>query len=372
MADIIYTITLQDIGIKAFTMPMGFWPDVEIHCWGAGGGSGRGGAKGGGGGYAKTTANIYEGDEVSLQIGQPGTNGSYPTGGKGGVDNSYRLFRGGNSSDAYDEDADAGAGGGGGGASWVAVNDAYVCVANGGTGTTTAFTAGSVVFAGASGVYSQSNANFFWDNTNARLGIGTATPGAPLSFGTTIGSAGTPNKIRLYESGTNLYGLNVSTGQLEIIAGTSGSIVSYTNGAERMRIDSSGIVTGTAGNLMLVSSTALATTSGTSKDFTSIPSWVKRITVMFNAVSLSGTANLLIQIGTGGTPTTSGYSSTSSYALASGSASGGVSSTAGYIMYISTASYIFSGHIVLTNVSGNIWVSSGLISNVTTTPYTGQ
>jgi hypothetical protein len=53
-------------------------------------------------------------------------------------------------------------------------------VANGGTGTATAFTAGSVVFAGASGVYSQDNANLFWDNANDRLGIGTATPSVPL------------------------------------------------------------------------------------------------------------------------------------------------------------------------------------------------
>ena len=49
-------------------------------------------------------------------------------------------------------------------------------VANGGTGTSTAFTAGSVVFAGASGVYTQDNANIFFDNTNKRLGIGTAAP----------------------------------------------------------------------------------------------------------------------------------------------------------------------------------------------------
>lgn len=53
-------------------------------------------------------------------------------------------------------------------------------VGNGGTGTTTAFTAGSVVFAGASGVYSQDNANFFWDDTNNRLGLGITTPTCTL------------------------------------------------------------------------------------------------------------------------------------------------------------------------------------------------
>lgn len=46
----------------------------------------------------------------------------------------------------------------------------------GGTGTNTVFTQGSIPFIGASGVYSQNNANFFWDNTNLRLGIGTAAP----------------------------------------------------------------------------------------------------------------------------------------------------------------------------------------------------
>lgn len=53
-------------------------------------------------------------------------------------------------------------------------------VGYGGTGTSTAFTAGSVVFAGASGVYSQDNANLFWDDANNRLGIGIATPQASL------------------------------------------------------------------------------------------------------------------------------------------------------------------------------------------------
>jgi hypothetical protein len=53
---------------------------------------------------------------------------------------------------------------------------------SGGTGSSTAFTTGSVVFAGASGTYTEDNANFFWDDTNNRLGIGTASPTAPLSI----------------------------------------------------------------------------------------------------------------------------------------------------------------------------------------------
>lgn len=46
----------------------------------------------------------------------------------------------------------------------------------GGTGTTTIFSAGSLVFSGANGIYKQDNSNLFWDDSNDRLGIGTATP----------------------------------------------------------------------------------------------------------------------------------------------------------------------------------------------------
>ena len=45
------------------------------------------------------------------------------------------------------------------------------------------FTTGSIIFQGASGL-DQDNANFFWDDTDNRLGIGTASPRAPLDIGT--------------------------------------------------------------------------------------------------------------------------------------------------------------------------------------------
>jgi len=78
----------------------------------------------------------------------------------------------------------------------------------------------------------------------------------------------------------------------------------------------------------IVRATDVASTSGTSIDFTSIPSWVKRVTVMFNGVSTSGANNLLIQIGAGSVETT-GYVSTGAYAGPTNSA-GGTTSTAGY------------------------------------------
>ena len=68
------------------------------------------------------------------------------------------------------------------GSSWKGLGDAsgLLAVTAGGTGTGTAFTPSSVVFAGASGVYSQDNANFFWNPTSKRLGLGTATPATNL------------------------------------------------------------------------------------------------------------------------------------------------------------------------------------------------
>jgi hypothetical protein len=66
--------------------------------------------------------------------------------------------------------------------------------------------------------------------------------------------------------------------------------------------------TSAAGAYPLTSGTAVASTSGTSIDFTSIPSWVKRVTVILNGVSTNGSSPVQIQIGSGSV-TTSGYSS---------------------------------------------------------------
>ena len=62
----------------------------------------------------------------------------------------------------------------------------------------------------------------------------------------------------------------------------------------------------------LQTGTAVASTSGTSITFTGIPSWAKRISVMFNQVSGSGSSNYLVRIGSGSVQST-GYLSASAY-----------------------------------------------------------
>jgi len=59
-------------------------------------------------------------------------------------------------------------------------NGTLIGVGYGGTGTSTTFPAGSVVFSGGSGVYTQDNANLFWDDSTKRLGIGTRNPSGRL------------------------------------------------------------------------------------------------------------------------------------------------------------------------------------------------
>lgn len=109
--------------------------------------------------------------------------------------------------------------------------------------------------------------------------------------------------------------------------------------------------------------TAVASTSGTSVDFTGIPAWVKRITVMFNGVSTNGTSSFLIQLGTSSGVTTSGY--LGQCTNTSGAAS--TNFTSGFIFNISVAAAgVFAGNMTICNFSGNIWSETS-----TSMPTTG-
>jgi hypothetical protein len=113
---------------------------------------------------------------------------------------------------------------------------------------------------------------------------------------------------------------------------------------------------------VLTAGTSVASTSGTSIDFTSIPSWVKRITVMFNGVSTNGISNLLLQIGAGSV-TTSGYVSCAGGAP-TGNAITGATSTAGYLITSFNAStYVVYGNCQINLLGSNTWIESGNITS---------
>jgi len=110
------------------------------------------------------------------------------------------------------------------------------------------------------------------------------------------------------------------------------------------------------------SGTSQASTSGTSVTFTGIPSWVKRVTVMFGGVSVSGTSSLRIQIGSGSV-TSSGYTGGTA-TIASASASSTTTGSAGFDLNSQSAVQTLTavGSVVLLNISGNQWIASGWIS----------
>jgi hypothetical protein len=138
-------------------------------------------------------------------------------------------------------------------------------------------------------------------------------------------------------------------------------------------IDGSAGVTTNTGAVYnsIQSATAQASTSGTSIDFTSIPSWVKRVTVMFAGVSLSGSSSFLIQLGTSSGVVTTGYvgggSRTSTVAIV------GAFFTAGFGYNNTTAATTYNGSTSITNVTANTWCASGVLGGNATEPvvFTG-
>jgi len=116
------------------------------------------------------------------------------------------------------------------------------------------FTAGSVIFAGSTGFLDQDNSNFFWDDTNNRLGIGTTTPSTSLAFGgaasrtmaverstSTSGSDLTVRAGGALSGGTDLAGgtLNLTGGQSTGTGASSIAFRTYTAAAASGSADNS-------------------------------------------------------------------------------------------------------------------------------------
>ena len=201
----------------------------------------------------------------------------------------------------------------------------------------------------------------------------TATSGTAIVLGTAATAGDTVDIVALniggFTGGVSITGTPAS-GQIAAWTGstsiqgiaaptTAGNVVFTTDG------------TSWSSTQKIVQGTSVASTSGTSIDFTSIPSWVKRITVMLRGVSTNGASTILIQLGSGSV-TTSGYLGSSS-ALIDG-ATGAASYTTGFgVGKENAAARVQHGTLTLSSIGSNAWVCSGVVaaSNEARTAHTG-
>lgn len=224
-----------------------------------------------------------------------------------------------------------------------------------------------------------------WEN-----GVGTYTSsGSALSRDTVLSSSNSGNLVN-FSAGTKDVFVNYpagraaaydtpsqSTGAFHLPVGTTAERPTGATGMFRMNSTTGEpewydtLSTAWVGSIGAVQDTAKAynwngSSSNTVLNFTGIPSWVKRITVMFSEVSLSSTADILIRLGDAGGIEDTGYISTSATATANSS------STTGFVIRVAAAANVLSGIATIQNVTGNSWVCSHSTKVATTaTPCGG-
>lgn len=122
------------------------------------------------------------------------------------------------------------------------------------------------------------------------------------------------------------------------------------------------------GESVISLSDAQATQNGTYKDFSGIPSWARRVVLLLYGVSTNGASDILIQLG-GASPVTSGYiNGQSTFAWGSGILN--TTSTAGIPIYNNSATYVWSGRVVMELLEPglNNWVVTATLNNTVTSP----
>ena len=203
-------------------------------------------------------------------------------------------------------------------------------------------TAGQTVFT-PSGTYQTGFINVIRNGSQLAPADYTATNGTTV----TLANACTDGDTVVIE----VFNLTSISGALPVTGGTVTGLTTF----------NAGVATSTGQLYPLVSGTAVSA-SGTSVDFTGIPSTAKRITVMFSGVSTSGTSNLQIQIGSGSVVTT-GYNSVCTRTAGTLLQTNAV--TSGFLVNIANANNALYGAYVITLVSGFTYVEQGNASDQT-------
>jgi len=141
-----------------------------------------------------------------------------------------------------------------------------------------------------------------------------------------------------------------------------GQVITGTGVTAGTVITALGTGTGGAGTYTVSASQTVSSTTITvvGLDFLSIPSYVKRITVMFSGVSVSGTSIIQLQLGDSGGIETTSYTSGAWLANANNT----TSTTGLIISAINAANYPFDGNMIvcLVDSSTNKWSFSSIMS----------
>jgi hypothetical protein len=171
-------------------------------------------------------------------------------------------------------------------------------------------------------------------------------------------------------TGAQINVVNVTATTMNVVtANITGATVATMNvssaSVSQMNVTGTLLQQGTS-NYPITQGSNTATTSGTSKDFTDIPSWVKRITIAFANVSMSSTDTLFVQIGDSGGLESTGYTSTGGHVINGAPSSAAIATvTTAFHVQTGQAAQGFYGHMILTLLADTTWVMSvsGCISN---------
>ena len=163
-------------------------------------------------------------------------------------------------------------------------------------------------------------------------------PGRIAFYTTADGASSVTERLRIDKSGAiGIAGANYGTSGQVLASAGSGAAVSWADKTSR--------------------DTSIATTSGTSHGFTTIPTGTKKITVVLDGVSTSGTSRVLLQLGTGGSYVATGYQASSANVYGTNNSSA-TSSTIGFVHEAANAGTLRNGTFTLFNITGNTWVAA--------------
>lgn len=189
------------------------------------------------------------------------------------------------------------------------------------------------------------------------------------SSGLSLGAATTLSSSNLKLNGSSS---GFTTLSAPAVAGSNTLTLPTGNGSADQALVTNG--TGTlswSDRSRMTLATAQNSTSGTSIDFTGIPSWVKRITVMFYNVSTTGTTNIIVQIGPSSGVETTGYIGSSQ---TNGAGINANSTNNGFDVFeLGVATSAASGHCVLTLLDGstNTWAATSILAHSNRLVYMG-